>query len=258
MKWEDMRSSDNVEERSGGGGPGFGGSGIKLGGGAIIVVANIPFALFAAVALLWATGQSINVMTLGGLALAVGVLVVYQLGYLRLTATSQESYNVSVSARVATLMRVGLGDHIHCSVFRKYPKNAPPIEKLEGNLGPEYRGLIPIVKQNVPEDYRLMIGHQCRYHGRRFVHLSFKNDSHLLSLVIAKKGEGESFEAQGLLPALVQSGIPVYQSGVQRFAIDAFETHGFLVYFISDLPREQNAAMMIAMAPSVRQLLEKL
>ncbi len=43
--------------------------------GALIVLANIPFALFAAVLLLWATGQTINVMTLGGLALAVGVLV---------------------------------------------------------------------------------------------------------------------------------------------------------------------------------------
>src|SRR6266446_3168465 len=43
--------------------------------GALIVVANIPFALFAAVLLLWAAGQSINIMTLGGLALAVGVLV---------------------------------------------------------------------------------------------------------------------------------------------------------------------------------------
>jgi len=43
--------------------------------GALIVVANIPFALAAAVLLLWATGQTINVMTLGGLALAVGVLV---------------------------------------------------------------------------------------------------------------------------------------------------------------------------------------
>ena len=42
---------------------------------ALIVVANIPFALFTAVLLLWATGQTINVMTLGGLALAVGVLV---------------------------------------------------------------------------------------------------------------------------------------------------------------------------------------
>ncbi len=42
---------------------------------AVIVVMNIPFALLSAVVLLWATGQTINIMTLGGLALAVGVLV---------------------------------------------------------------------------------------------------------------------------------------------------------------------------------------
>ncbi len=42
---------------------------------ALIVVLNIPFALLAAVVMLWATGQTINIMTLGGLALAVGVLV---------------------------------------------------------------------------------------------------------------------------------------------------------------------------------------
>jgi len=42
---------------------------------ALIVVLNIPFALFAAVICLRATGQTINIMTLGGLALAVGVLV---------------------------------------------------------------------------------------------------------------------------------------------------------------------------------------
>lgn len=42
---------------------------------ALIVVMNIPFALFSAVIALWATGQTINIMTLGGLALAVGVLV---------------------------------------------------------------------------------------------------------------------------------------------------------------------------------------
>src|SRR5208282_3405227 len=42
---------------------------------ALIVVMNIPFALLSAVILLWATGQTINIMTLGGLALAVGVLV---------------------------------------------------------------------------------------------------------------------------------------------------------------------------------------
>ena len=42
---------------------------------AVIVVLNIPFALLSAVILLWATGQTMNIMTLGGLALAVGVLV---------------------------------------------------------------------------------------------------------------------------------------------------------------------------------------
>jgi multidrug efflux pump subunit AcrB len=42
---------------------------------ALIVVMNIPFALLAAIVMLWATGQTINIMTLGGLALAVGVLV---------------------------------------------------------------------------------------------------------------------------------------------------------------------------------------
>jgi multidrug efflux pump subunit AcrB len=42
---------------------------------ALIVILNIPFALLGAVLALWATGQTINIMTLGGLALAVGVLV---------------------------------------------------------------------------------------------------------------------------------------------------------------------------------------
>lgn len=41
----------------------------------LIVVLNIPLALFAAVLALWITGQTINLMTLGGLALAIGILV---------------------------------------------------------------------------------------------------------------------------------------------------------------------------------------
>ncbi len=42
---------------------------------AIVVVLNIPFALIAALVALWLSGESINLMTLGGLALAVGILV---------------------------------------------------------------------------------------------------------------------------------------------------------------------------------------
>ncbi|MBI2150098.1 MAG: efflux RND transporter permease subunit [Acidobacteria bacterium] len=41
----------------------------------IIVVLTIPLALLAAVVALWAAGQTINIMTLGGLTLAIGILV---------------------------------------------------------------------------------------------------------------------------------------------------------------------------------------
>ena len=42
---------------------------------ALVVVLNIPLALCASLVALWVTGETINVMTLGGLALAIGILV---------------------------------------------------------------------------------------------------------------------------------------------------------------------------------------
>ena len=42
---------------------------------ALVVLLNIPLALMGAVVALWITGQTVNIMTLGGLALAIGILV---------------------------------------------------------------------------------------------------------------------------------------------------------------------------------------
>lgn len=192
------------------------------------------------------------------LAICAGVIVAYQLGHLRMTVGSQEAYNGSLRSQVATIMRVGLGDHIHCAYFRKYPKNPPPVEQFIEDMGPQYSGLIPIVREQVPGNYRMELAHRCRYNGRRFVHLSLMDGNRLLSVVIARKDVGESFQTEGLLPALMQSGIPIYQSGVQSFAINAFESRDHLVYFISNLPQQQNAAMMQAMAPSVKTFLQNL
>jgi len=41
----------------------------------VIIATSIPLAVLSALAGLWATGQTLNIMTLGGLALAVGILV---------------------------------------------------------------------------------------------------------------------------------------------------------------------------------------
>ena len=200
---------------------------------------------------------TVSAVAATAVALTVGVGIAYQLGHLRLTVGAQESYIASISTHIATLMRVGLGDHLHCAVFRKFPSKAPAVEEMETKLGPEFKDLIPAVRQFVPEDYKLVLGHACRYQGRKFIHLSLKGDSRLLSLVITAKKDGESFQVEGILPELVQSGIPVYSSGAQRFQIAALESRDHLVYFISDLPGKQNVELMRAMAPALQQILEK-
>jgi hypothetical protein len=181
--------------------------------------------------------------------------IAWQLGYMRFTTSAQNSYIHSVSSQVATLMRVGLGDHIHCSVFRKYPKDAPAVESFLQTMNPQYAGLIPIVRQQFGSNWRMMLAHECRFEKRKFVHLSLMNENNLVSLVISRKRDGESFQTEEMIPALVQSGIPMYQAGAQRFRITAFETRDHLVYFVSDLPKDRNSDVMIALAPRVKAFL---
>lgn len=190
-------------------------------------------------------------------ALCVAGTVAYERGHLAWMASTQESYIASVSSQVATLMRVGLGDHIHCAVFRKYPQNIPPAQTLDHDLSSQYTGLVPALAKRLPPGFQVVMAHQCRYNGRRFVHLTAKSDSGLVSLVLARKAAGESFQAQGLLPALVESGIPFYRAGVLRFQITAFETADHLAYLVSDLPGEQNTGILTAMAPDVSVILSR-
>ncbi len=191
------------------------------------------------------------------LLVSVGALVSYQLGHLRITASSQESYIAAISSRVAGVMTVGLGDHVHCTVFRKFPKNPPTLEEMTAKLGPEYAGLLPLVKDRLAGDMQIVMAHRCSYHGRKFVHLAMRGDSKLLSMVISLKRDGESFTKENLLPVLSDSGIPMYRSGVQRFEIAGVESRSHLVYVVSDLPGKENLAFLTALAPAVTDLLNK-
>ena len=186
---------------------------------------------------------------------AVSGVIAYQLGHLRLTTASQEAYIDSVSNRIASIMRVGLRDHIHCAVFRQYPENPPTLDALIPKLSPQYRPLIEIVSKHVPPEFRLMIAHECRHRGRKFVHLALKSDTRLLSLVLTRKSDGESFTTEQLIPALTQAGLPMYRADVQRFEIAAFESEDHLAYVISDLPGKANMELMLALSADVRAFL---
>jgi hypothetical protein len=191
------------------------------------------------------------------LAICCGLTVAYQLGRLRFTTVSQNAYISSISSKVPLAIAIGLKDHVHCAVFRKYPKTPPATETLVEKLGPEDKGLLPIVRQNVPADFHAMLAHHCSYKGRKYIHITMQSDSGLMSLVIARKGEGESLGASGMAWVLSESGIPMYTTGVQRFNIAAFETRDSLVYVISDLSAEKNLHMMLAMAPALKKFLQQ-
>jgi anti-sigma factor RsiW len=194
------------------------------------------------------------------LVMMVGVTATaYQLGHLRFTTKMQESYIASISSRVTAIMRVGLGDHVHCGVFRKYSKaNEPSLQKMESDLGPDYKGLLQVVARHIPEGFRVVQGHRCRYHGRQFVHLIMKSDGQLISVVIAHKQNGETFRNSPLVPVIEHGGLPIYHDDVQRFDITGFETRSHLVYLISDVPTKDNRQLMIALAPSIGDYLAKL
>ncbi len=192
------------------------------------------------------------------LVICLGVTIAYQLGHLRLTASSQESYIATISQRVSNVMRIGLGDHVHCAVFRKQRKNPPSPEQMVNEMGPEYKDLIAVVKEQAPQGYQVVMAHQCRYHRRKFVHVTATYGSKLISLVIARRGDGESFEADKLVSQLTAAGIPMYQTSVQRFNIAGFETRDHLVYVVSDLGQRENLDVMTAFAPRVRDTLHKI
>ncbi len=77
----------------------------------LIVVITIPFALLMAVVLLRLTGQTINIMTLGGLALAVGVLVdegtvLMENIHVHLALGEQKAYAILAASREVAIPRL--------------------------------------------------------------------------------------------------------------------------------------------------------
>ena len=142
--------------------------------------------------------------------------------------------------RLSGVLRVGLEDHVHCAVIRKGWAQAQG--KVE-NLPARFQALIPIVREHVTQDLPLALAHECRYQGRQFVHLTFRNDRSLVSLVIARKQDGETL------------GTGMHTAGGSGFQVAAFESRDFLVFTVSDLPPQNNLDVLMALAPAVQNFL---
>ncbi len=127
------------------------------------------------------------------------------------------------------------------------------MEEMEAKLGPEYRGLLPLVQPAVPPGDRVVMAHQCSYGGRHFVHLTMRRGDDVISVVITKKNPGETLNT--LSPATTASGVPVYQSTAERYHVAGFESERYLAFVVSTLDGRKNLQLAAALAPSVRRLL---
>jgi anti-sigma factor RsiW len=168
---------------------------------------------------------------------------------------AQEQYIDSLSANVVAIMRVGLGDHLHCAHLRKFPQDAPSSEEMAAKMGPEYAALIPAVREAVPSGHRMVLAHQCKYRGRQFVHMVVQGDKRLLSLVIARKQPGESLASPELAAIRNAAGIPIYSATADRFEVAAFEAGDHLAFVVSDMAQDDHLAWAANLAPAVQQLL---
>jgi anti-sigma factor (TIGR02949 family) len=166
---------------------------------------------------------------------------------------AQDAYIQKISQAISAMLSPGLRDHVHCAIFRKYPEHPPTLEQMAKSMGPAYGGLVQLVKANVPDQYRIVMAHQCSYKGRHFVHLTLREGAHLISLVIAKKQDGETL--QKLSPALRPSGIPVYESQAERFEVAGFETGQYLAFVVSDMSGGRNLQIAGSLAPAVHNFL---
>ena len=138
------------------------------------------------------------------------------------------------------LLRVALDDHLHCAVIHQpVPRTAGEPNQLPDRL----KGLTGVLQERVPPEFALVLAHECRERGRTFVHLTFGDGRHLLSVLITRREHGESL------------GNGTRQATRDRFQLAAEESGEFVVYTVSDLPAKTNADILAVFAPGLRAFL---
>jgi hypothetical protein len=157
----------------------------------------------------------------------------------------------SLPVRLAAILRVAMTDHIHCAVLRTYPENPPSRAQMASDLGPRFKDLMPIVRAQVPERFRLEQAHRCTLGRREYMHMIFRDRSALISLIATIRRRGESL---AVVPA--SEGQPLVRTaGVDKYQIAAFDAGPFLAYLVSDMPQVENVAMASLLATPVTSYL---
>ncbi|MEX2300655.1 MAG: zf-HC2 domain-containing protein [Bryobacterales bacterium] len=167
----------------------------------------------------------------------------------------QATFIDGLYGQVVDIMRVGLGDHLHCAYFRKFPDEPPTAEQLVAKIGPQYAPLLPAIREQAPAGHQVRLAHQCVFQDRSFVHIIVEDKGKLLSLVITRKQPGESFR-DGSIPAAGNAAGPaIYPDAAEQFAMAGFEAGDYLAFVVSDHDGQENLQWAANLAAPVQRIL---
>jgi hypothetical protein len=158
---------------------------------------------------------------------------------------------------LASILRVGLRDHVYCAVMRKYKTAPPPVARLAEDLPVEMRGLAAVVQRNVPAQFAMHVAHVCKFKGRSYVHLAMHDGTRLISVMLTRREGGEALTRADLLTMTSAGGIDVFSGGSRGYDVSAFENGDWLVFLVSDLEPAESRSLMLALAPAVRGYLNR-
>lgn len=162
-----------------------------------------------------------------------------------------------ITERTAALLKIGVGDHVHCVIEHHDDRERSTPEEMAKELGPDYYGLVALVNAQIPKSYSVSVAHQCDVNGRRFVHLIFKDQLNVFSLVITKKGS-ESFPVQDRVAIVNPRGPDLHQRQVEGYDAVGFETKAYLAFVVSSLNKDENLQIASNLAPAVNEFLTNL
>jgi len=179
-------------------------------------------------------------------AAALVIVCVALVSLLRDRTNPEQAILRKTSGRLAALLNIGLRDHLHCAVFRKYSKQSLAASEMAADLGPGFADLLPRIQAKLPGDLRVIQAHHCEAGGRQYTHFIIagarKDRGKLVSLILTRRQSGES------LPG-------IDQTSVDRFQVVGFESHDYLAFVISDMDAQQSLQLAASLAPTVREYL---
>jgi Putative zinc-finger len=170
---------------------------------------------------------------------------------------SQVSQDLTLSEQIASVLRIGIGDHVHCVIDSHFDKEIMTPEQMAQAMGPDYSGLIPLLKEKLPEGFVISAGHRCQVKGREFIHMVLKHEDQAVSLIITEK-QGVSFPASKRVNSAGAQGVSLHQDRLDLLEAVGFETQSHLAFVVSSFDHKENFHLASELAPAVSGFLNRI